>query len=115
MVGRVCRMTFMGGGRACMYVVCFVHSLIRAYWDSLQRLQILPARDEYVCPHTLACLRFTILARLVEVVLAVLLQHFKFTPARKDIVWNNADVTYPAVGPDSTTPSLPMVVEALHP
>lgn len=48
-----------------------------------------------------------------EVVLAVLLRSFRFSPSEKEIVWNLAGVNYPTVGKYATKPSLPMKMEAI--
>lgn len=48
-----------------------------------------------------------------EVVLAVLLRSFRFSPSEKDIVWNLAGVNYPTVGKYATKPSLPMKMEVI--
>ena len=47
----------------------------------------------------------------VEVVLSVLVEHFRFAPACKDVVWNMAFVTYPTVDKGNAKAALPLLVE----
>ena len=49
-----------------------------------------------------------------EVVLAVLLRTFKFSPSGKEVVWNLAGVNYPTVGGTSNKPSMPLKIELLR-
>ena len=51
----------------------------------------------------------------IEILLSVLVDSFKFSPADKDVVWNMAFVVYPTVGTDSTKATLPLVVEKVIP
>ena len=48
-----------------------------------------------------------------EVVLAVLLQTFKFELGDKPIVWNFSAVEYPTVGTESPKPEMPLVLSLL--
>ncbi|KAI0789220.1 hypothetical protein C8Q75DRAFT_179148 [Abortiporus biennis] len=49
----------------------------------------------------------------MKVVLSILLQSFKFSPAdcSKDVTWNLANVRYPTVGSVDNHPSMPLKVE----
>ena len=46
-----------------------------------------------------------------EVVLAVLLQSFKFTPGDKEIYWNAGSVNFPTIGKDGTKPAMYLKLE----
>ncbi|KAL4249759.1 Cytochrome P450 superfamily protein [Abortiporus biennis] len=61
-----------------------------------------------------ACIGFKYAQLEMKIVLSVLLESFKFTPAEcaKDIRWNLAGVKYPSVG-NVDIPSLPIKVELL--
>ena len=52
---------------------------------------------------------------LQEVVLAVMLQCFKFRLSDKEIVWNLAGINYPTVGSKSTFAELPLKLEPILP
>jgi len=62
-----------------------------------------------------ACIGFKFSQLEMKVVLSLLLDSFKFSPAQnaEDIVWNFAAVKYPTVGKDTFNPSFPMKVEPL--
>lgn len=48
-------------------------------------------------------------------VLAILIEHFKFHPSDKEIFWNFTNVVYPTIGKDDNSPSLPLIVESISP
>ncbi|KAM5537055.1 hypothetical protein V8D89_009201 [Ganoderma adspersum] len=62
-----------------------------------------------------ACIGFKFAQVEMKTVLLVLLQHFKFKPTGKKIVWNFAAVQYPSVGEASSDPGLPLLVSPLRP
>lgn len=49
----------------------------------------------------------------IEVVLAVLLSSFKFSPADKEVVWNVAGIQYPTVDRISRKAEMPLKVTAI--
>lgn len=48
-----------------------------------------------------------------EVVLAVMLRSFRFTPSDKEVYWNLGGVNYPTIGKVSNKPELPIKVQAI--
>ena len=77
-----------------------------------QRLQILAIGDEYVtrvCQWNLLLLTYS----SSEVVLAILLTHFKFEDTGKPVAWNSSAVMYPTMGEKSTKPELLLMVKAI--
>ena len=48
-----------------------------------------------------------------EVVLAVMLRSFKFTPSDKEVYWNLAGVNYPTVGQAGSKAALYLKLEAV--
>ncbi|PIL27477.1 cytochrome P450 [Ganoderma sinense ZZ0214-1] len=62
-----------------------------------------------------ACIGFRLAQVEMKTFLLVLLQHFKFKPSGKKIIWNFAGVQYPAVGEIGSDPELPLLVSPLHP
>lgn len=51
---------------------------------------------------------------LTEVVLATLLESFRFEMTNKEVVWNMAGVKYPTVGKDSSYAEFPMKVTLIE-
>ncbi|RPD54881.1 cytochrome P450 [Lentinus tigrinus ALCF2SS1-6] len=96
-------MTFLGGGRACMYArpSCPVLLLL------LPSLMLTNARS--------SGFKFSQLE--MKVVLCLLLSKFTFALSPKPIFWNLSGVRYPSVGDGSTSakPSLPMKVGLYKP
>ncbi|KAI0359045.1 cytochrome P450 [Trametes cingulata] len=62
-----------------------------------------------------ACIGFKFAQVEIKTVLLIMLQHFKFEPTDKPIVWNFAAVQYPTVGRESAVPEMPLKVSLLHP
>ena len=59
-------------------------------------------------------IRYLILLRRAEVVLAVLLSTFKFELSDKAIYWNLAPVVYPSIKKDGSEAKMPMKVSLLE-
>ncbi|KAJ3002739.1 hypothetical protein NUW54_g5682 [Trametes sanguinea] len=90
-------MTFIGGGRACMYVASSRSDFDR--WS--------------LYPDTFALSGFKFAQLEMKVVLALLLSNFKFELSDKPIVWNISGIRFPTVGVDGQRPELPLKVSLL--
>ncbi|KAI0816023.1 hypothetical protein BC628DRAFT_1334538, partial [Trametes gibbosa] len=60
-----------------------------------------------------SCIGFKYAQLELKVVLAVLLNSFKFALTEKPVFWNHAGVMYPTVGEESKRPEMPLTVSQL--
>ncbi|TCD71092.1 cytochrome P450-dit2 [Steccherinum ochraceum] len=58
-----------------------------------------------------ACIGFKFSQLEMKIVLSVLLETFRFTPADKDVYWNFSGVQFPTIGKDGRRAKMPMRVE----
>ena len=109
-------MTFLGGGRACMYVSPI---LAMARWCSLYyftRGFKFSQLEMSTSPYIYSEYTLFIAHPSTEVALAILLSSFRFRSSEREktkIFWNRASVAWPSVGPYGNKPSLPLVVEPI--
>lgn len=73
-----------------------------------QWLQILPTWDECVLYGTTLCA--TLICLFTEVVLALLVENLEFSLAKQEIIWQMTGIVTPNTDPDSTTPTMPMMI-----
>ena len=107
------RMSFLGGGRACMYVfilLLFLYGVLNLLGtvatDSRQ------SKSVRLFAH---CLNVDIdHCSFIEIIVTMLLDNFKFSLSDDEIVWKLANIQMPWVeGQEAKGPSMPLTVERI--
>lgn len=102
------RMTFLGGGRACMSVVyslrmfCQLITAVVSNFHNLRWVRASGCRLNHDLSHV-----------STEVVLSVLLSRFRFSPSEKDIVWEMSTISIPTIKGHPRCPQLPLKISVL--
>jgi len=106
------RMSFLGGGRACMYVLylfhfCMVCSFFGNSGYRFAAIEISTPAPSFFDVDTNHC-------SFIEIIVTMLLDNFKFSLSDDEIVWKLANIQMPWVeGQEAKGPSMPLTVERL--
>lgn len=57
----------------------------------------------------------SVLNSITETFLFYLIESFKFTPGKSDIVWNTSSIVFPSVSKESSKAEMPLRVELIRP
>ena len=106
-------MTFSGGSHSCMYVFPYPHLDSYSYllYSGFKFSQLEMSTSSRLGLVSGIILTNWIRCSVTEVILAILMQSFRFKPSNKPVVWNYSNIVFPTVVGNDSAVSLPLTVE----